>query len=221
MQSNAKPQVTPTQSRMKTLIVVLSIVVAASADYVKSFDHVMYKPDGGAQVTLEGAREYCESIGGVLPFDLNVTSRNDVGILFRHASNNSFWLDIEKKSDGKYYWSDSHELVKSELWKPSEPQGEGNVVLRREQDGTVGLYVHPNRNDTHLVTCQLKVNTRNDVKYLHKQWANLTYAELEPLEDMLIDLNIGDRTVVLEEKIDELTKKTDVLLHLVQRLIER
>lgn len=212
---------------MKMLIAAAVVVLVAAvteAAYVSPKNgRVVYLPEHKGIVSLADAKKYCQDVGGFLPHNFNVTERNLIGTLFTQATNKTFWIDAFKGSDNQYRWTETQTIVASDLWKQSEPQGDGNVVLQKDTavaTGPVGLYVYTQKTDNHLTVCQIDLSSKQQIQLVHKLWQKLPYEDLEPLEKMLIETHFNDPMTSVKAKLEDLDKRTGVLLRLVQKLIE-
>lgn len=204
---------------MKLLILVLACVCSfASADYVQKDGLIYYHPNGMPQMTLDEARTYCAKIGGDVISYMNPPIKDTVGLLFQNAKNTSFWVEAVKMNTG-YFWKGSGNVVDVNVWLDSEPRGTGNVVLKKSTTGNIGLYIHTNLQDTHMTVCTLVARSKENFERLQAKWQTLPSAELEPLENMIIEVRAKDPTLSLKPQVDELKETTNVLLRLIQKLI--
>ena len=208
---------------MKYLIVLVALFAVVVSDFVTPQNgQIVFLPRNKKAVSQSEAKEYCANMGGSLPSGFNVKTRDLIGTLFEHASDGIFWVDKATKiSSGQYRWDSTGGTVDPALWKQGEPTGEGDVVLKKDSTGqSVGLYVHTPVSVPHLVICSIDLSSKQKIQSVHAKWAVLPLEEMEEMEKMLIEAHFNDPFTSVKAHLEDLDKRTGVLLRLIQRLIE-
>jgi hypothetical protein len=202
---------------MKSIVIVVAVLVtfAESAYVTKGGQVYLYEPKT-VVANITEARTTCQRISAVIPYEFNVTRMNEIGALIPD-SQVSFLMDIEKEGTAIYKWSATGRDVASDLWHQGEPQGEGVAILKKK-DGKNGLYIATTQTMFQVV-CQLDVSTPEEKHALQEKWSDLPIEELEPLEQLMMDLHLHDSLTGVKATIEN-AKRTKMLLRLIQRIIE-